>query len=158
MSQPQATHPEETVWTGNVSQWHYSGRWLLVIVFFAAGAGTFFYEPTALAPYIWPVRGILGGIALFLILWIQFDRSRRKYTITNHRVIVEFGIVDKRSSEIRVQDIRSINLFCSGIAGMAGIGRVEFSSAAADDAEVIFWQVAGAEKVRDLVRSLQSAQ
>jgi len=33
---------------------------------------------------------------------------------------------------------------------------VEFSSAATDDADVTFWNISEAEKIRDLVRSLQS--
>ena len=38
-----------------------------------------------------------------------------------------------------------------------GIGTIEFSSAAADDAEVTFIGIAGADGVRDIVRKLQSA-
>lgn len=157
MSDTKITSAEEPVWTGTVSQWHYAGRWLFVLLLLAALAGSFVYAPAADWPYLWPARGVVGGLALILALWIHFDRTRRKYTITNRRVVVEFGFVDKRSNEIRIQDIRSINLYCSGISGMFGIGRVEFSSAAADDAEVIFWKTSGAAKVRDLVRSLQSA-
>jgi hypothetical protein len=49
-----------------------------------------------------------------------------------------------------------INLQKRGLSGLLGIGRVEFSSAATDDADVIFWNTPEAEKVRDLVRSLQT--
>jgi len=69
---------------------------------------------------------------------------------------VEYGIISKQSTELRIQDIRSINLTTSGLSGLIGIGRLEFSSAASDDAEVIFWNTPHAEKIRDLVRSLQS--
>jgi uncharacterized membrane protein YdbT with pleckstrin-like domain len=106
---------------------------------------------------LWSVRGVLALIALILSVWISVDRSRRKYTVTSKRVSVEFGIVSKQSTELRIQDIRSINLTTTGLSGLAGIGRVEFSSAASDDAEVIFWNTPGAEKIRDLVRSLQSS-
>ena len=44
----------------------------------------------------------------------------------------------------------------TGITGLLGIGTVEFSSAATDDADVIFWNTPDAERVRDVVRSLQS--
>jgi len=70
-------------------------------------------------------------------------------------VSVEYGIVSRVSNEVRIQDIRSINLRKTGLSGLLGIGRVEFSSAATDDADVIFWNTPEAEKVRDLVRSLQ---
>ena len=57
---------------------------------------------------------------------------------------------------MRIQDIRSINLSTKGLPGMLGIGRLEFSSAATDDADVIFWNTPSAEKIRDMVRSLQA--
>ena len=152
----QSPHVENIVWSGSVSQWHYAGRWLLVLALLAAAVGSFLYPPAETWGYIWPVRGGIALVALLIIASIALDRRLRRYTITTLRVSVEYGILDKRSNEIRVQDIRSINLYCSGLSGMFGIGRLEFSSAAADDAEVIFWKVAGAEKIRDLVRSLQA--
>ncbi len=60
------------------------------------------------------------------------------------------------SNEIRIQDIRSMNVLKSGFTGLLGIGKVEFSSAATDDADVIFYEIGGADRVRDLVRRLQS--
>jgi uncharacterized membrane protein YdbT with pleckstrin-like domain len=105
---------------------------------------------------LWIARGVLALLAFILIGWIRLDRSGRKYTITNKRVSVEYGIISKQSTELRVQDIRSINLTTAGLSGLVGIGRVEFCSAAADDAEVVFWNVPDAEKIRDLVRSLQT--
>jgi uncharacterized membrane protein YdbT with pleckstrin-like domain len=156
MSNPQTASGEEVLWTGTISQFHYAGRWLLVFLLLAALVLTFVYPGAAEMHAIWIVRGVLGGLALLILIAIQVDRSLRKYTITNHRVIVEFGMIDRRSNEIRVQDIRSINLLRSGIPGIFGIGRVEFSSAATDDADVIFWNSPDAEKVRDLVRSLQA--
>ena len=100
---------------------------------------------------------MLASAALITLIWICLDRSRRKYTVTNKRVSVEFGIVSKRSNELRIQDIRSINLTTTGLPGLIGIGRLEFSSAATDDADVIFWNTPSAEKIRDMVRSLQSS-
>ena len=151
------SHPGETVqWKGSISHWHYAGRWLLVIALLAAMAATFCVPAVFSFEYLWPARGALALIALFLVGWIAMDRRQRQYIITNHRVIVEFGLISKQSNEIRVQDIRSINLTMTGLKALFGIGRVEFSSAAADDAEVIFWNTGEAKKVRDLVRSLQS--
>lgn len=150
------TDNEEVLWSGSVSHWHYAGKWLLVVIFLAALVATFFVHLIDDPNTLWIVRGVVGLIAFVLIVWIRVDRSRRKYTVTNKRVSVEFGIVSKSSTELRVQDIRSINLTTAGLSGLAGIGRVEFSSAASDDADVIFWNAPGAEKIRDLVRSLQT--
>jgi len=50
--------------------------------------------------------------------FVKLDRSGRKYSVTNRRVSVEYGIISKQSTELRIQDIRSINLTTSGIAGL----------------------------------------
>ncbi|MEI9896067.1 MAG: PH domain-containing protein [Chthoniobacter sp.] len=156
MSAP-VTEGEETLWTGSVSNWHYAGKWLLVVLFLAALGANIFLRLISDPTTSWIVCGVLALLAIVLIVWIRLDRAARKYTVTNRRVSVEFGIVSKRSNELRIHDIRSINLTTTGLSGLIGIGRVEFSSAATDDADVIFWNTPGAAKVRDLVRSLQTA-
>jgi uncharacterized membrane protein YdbT with pleckstrin-like domain len=157
MTNPSSTEHEETLWSGSVSQWHYAGKWLTVVICLAILAGTFFINVFGDSINPWIVRSVPFLVAVALIAWIKLDRSGRKYSVTNRRVSVEYGIISKQSTELRIQDIRSINLTTSGIAGLLGIGRLEFSSAASDDADVIFWNTPGAEKIRDLVRSLQSA-
>jgi uncharacterized membrane protein YdbT with pleckstrin-like domain len=104
---------------------------------------------------LWAARAALIVIIRLLVCWIQLDKRRRRYTVTNKRVAVDYGIVNCISNEVRISDIRSINLQKTGFTGLLGIGRVEFSSSATDDADVIFWNTPEAEKVRDLVRSLQ---
>jgi uncharacterized membrane protein YdbT with pleckstrin-like domain len=146
---------EEVLWSGSVSQWHYMGKWIAVLILISVLAGSFFFDLSVIVDFIWLLRGVIGAAVLLIIFWIRLDRSRRKYSVTNKRVSVEFGLISKRSNEVRVQDIRSINFKKTGISGLLGIGRIEFSSAATDDAEVVFWNCPDAEKVRDMVRSLQ---
>ncbi len=122
----------------------------------SAAGGSFFLRFPDSADLQWGIRAALLALAVILVLWIQLDRSRRKYAVTDRRVSSEYGIVNKSSNEVRIQDVRSINLRKTGVSGLLGIGTVEFSSAATDDADVIFWNISDAEKVRDLVRSLQS--
>ncbi len=152
----QSIESEEVMWSGSISNWHYAGKWFAVVILLAALIGSFlqhwYDDPTPL----WIIRGILLLGILILISWIRLDRASRKYLVTNRRVSTEFGIVSKQSTELRIQDIRSINLTTTGLSGLVGIGRVEFSSAASDDADVIFWNAPGAQKIRDLVRSLQT--
>ena len=127
-----------------------------MIALVIAAAITFFFRFSESDTFLWGVRAALLGIAIILVLWIQLDRIRRKYAVTDRRVSCEYGIINKNSNEVRVQDVRSINLRKSGVSGLLGIGTVEFSSAATDDADVTFWNISEAEKIRDLVRSLQS--
>ena len=149
------TH-ETTLWSGSVSQWHYAGKWLLILILLAAVIGTFFFKLGDDASIAWGIRGVLAVIAVIIVAWIRLDLAARKYTVTNRRVSVEYGIISKQSNELRIQDIRSINLTTKGLSGLLGIGRLEFSSAASEDADVVFWNTPSAEKIRDMVRSLQA--
>jgi|SRR6266853_1735384 len=151
------TENEETIlWNGSVSHWHYAGKWFFIILLVSALVATFFLNLFDDQRVLWSIRGVLAFVASVTFIWIRLDRSRRKYLVTNKRVSVEFGIVSKTSNEMRIQDIRSINLTTKGLSGLLGIGRLEFSSAATDDADVIFWNTPSAEKIRDMVRSLQT--
>jgi len=151
------TDNEEILWSGSVSQWHYARQWFVVLLLLAAFIASFFVHLSVDPNTLWMVRGVLAAIVLVLVGWIQLDRSRRRYSVTNRRVSVEFGLISKQSTELRIADIRSINLTTTGLSGLAGIGRLEFSSAASDDADVIFWNTPNAGKIRDLVRSLQTS-
>ena len=99
-----------------------------------------------------PLFGL--GIAIF-ILTLK-DYYTRKYTITNRKVMVEIGIWIKSSNQIRIQDIRSINVKKSGIPALFGIGTIEVSSAATDKAEVVLLGIKDADKVRDLISEIQA--
>jgi uncharacterized membrane protein YdbT with pleckstrin-like domain len=128
-----AIDAEEILWTGHPSNWHYFWAWVLGIL----------------------LAVVLVGFGI--ILWIVIDRSRRTYTVTSSRVIIEQGLWAKNSDEVRLMDIRSMAVKKSFISGLVGVGNIEFSSAAAADAEIVFRSVAGVEAVRDLVRAQQKA-
>jgi len=122
---------EETVWTGHPSHWHYFWAWFFAIL---------------LTPFL---------IGLLIIPFIFIARNRRLYIVTSKKVVFESGIFVRSTREVRIQDIRSINVYRRGIGGLFGIGTVEFSSAARDDADVIFASISKAETVRQLVSRYQ---
>src|SRR5260221_10904042 len=157
MSDSNTENEEQILWNGSVSHWHYAGKWLFILLLITALVATFFIALSDDQTALWIIRGVLALVAFVTFIWISLDRSRRKYLVTNKRVSVEYGIFSKTSNEMRIQDIRSINLTTSGLAGLLGIGRLEFSSAATDDADVIFWNTPSAEKIRDMARSRQGA-
>lgn len=129
----EATGQEETRWVGQASQWNYFASWF------------------------WGILLLIVGIGFFIILNILVDRARRVYIVTNRKVIYQFGLFAKSTSEVRIQDIRSINVTKRGIAGLMGVGSVEFSSAASDRAEIVFYNIPDADSVRDMVRHFQDA-
>jgi len=123
---------EIELWRGQPSHWNYFWAWVVSLLLVA-----------------------LFGLGLLLIACLFIARARRVYIITNRKVMIQSGLVIKSTNEIRIKDIQSINVTKTGLAGWMGIGRVEFSSAATDRAEVIFAGIPSADKVRDIVRRAQ---
>lgn len=151
-------HAEEVLWTGRRSHWFYLGYGLLGFVVAAGLAVGLRYYHERFQPAWWH-EWVYAATALPLLvaaIAVALARGNRRYRITNRRVISEAGRVVRDSNEIRIQDIRSINVLKRGFSGLLGIGKVEFSSAATDDADVIFHEIGGADTVRDMVRRLQS--
>jgi len=143
---------EERIWVGRPSHWNFFLAWLFALLLLSLGAFCLFvYFTSGGQPWLF-APGVAG---LLILVYIGIKRARQLYIVTNRKVEVQTGVIVKNSNEIRVKDIRSINVTKHGLAGFIGIGSVEFSSAATDRAEVIFLNVAGANRVRDLVTNLQ---
>jgi len=147
---PAQSASEQTHWTGHPTWWKW-GWWLLMaVVLCLASACLFVFSNFLSLP---PLISLVPlPFSLLIFLYAFFDRRITLYTVTSKRVSIETGIFDRKSRELRIQDIRSINADMNFL----GYGNIEFSSAASDDAEVVFSAVAGAAAVRDLVKKLQS--
>ena len=124
-----------------------------------------------------PLLGVIGGLAagfwfyfvgvwttfagLFFALlcfaYILFERSLRQYYITPRRVEMVTGFIAKSSKEALIEDIRAINVVRRGLAGMLGIGTVEFNTTG-DEPEVTFDNVWAAKDVKALVRRIQDSE
>lgn len=133
---------EETIlWEGHPNAWRYASQiFWSIIVGLLIGILTL-----GIGFIIWP----------FWWLKIYAERKRRKYIVTNKRVKVEFGLFTKSSKEVRIRDIRSVNVVKKGMAGLFGIGTLEFSSAGGAGVEVAFEAIDNAEKIKDMVTGLQ---
>jgi uncharacterized membrane protein YdbT with pleckstrin-like domain len=125
--------PEIPVWKGHPSHWHYFWMWFFGILL------------------------IVAVVGLLMIGWIYLDRARRTYIVTRTKIIVELGLFAKSSNEVRIRDVRSINLNKHGMVGFLGVGDLEFSSSATDKAEIVFNSIAKASEVLALVRQYQGA-
>jgi membrane protein YdbS with pleckstrin-like domain len=100
MSEPAPATTEQTLWTGTVSNFHYLGKWLTAVILLIAVACSFLLPLPDLGLILWAARVALVVLALLLVGWIQLDRSRRRYAVTNKRVSVEYGIVNRNSNEV----------------------------------------------------------
>jgi membrane protein YdbS with pleckstrin-like domain len=111
---------------------------------------------TGMLVQIEPVYALVSGLsALLLLIIIGIGRASRDYMVTEERVEVVWGIMGRSSKEVRICDIRSIDVHQSGLKGLLGLGSVDFSSAANAGIEVQFRDIRRAHQVKELVRQLQ---
>lgn len=96
------------------------------------------------------------GLAVAGLVRLSFVRFTHDYHIRARRIEVTTGFLARSSREVRIEDIRSINVTCRGILGMFGIGTVDFLTSG-DTPEVSFERVWAARKIKTLVRKLQDA-
>jgi hypothetical protein len=102
-----------------------------------------------------PVFTLAGvGLSLLGMAYLSFMRFTQDYRITPRRIEVTTGFLARSSNEVRIEDIRAINVTCRGFTGIIGIGTVDFFTAG-DAAEVSFRKIWAAQKVKTLVRRLQ---
>lgn len=94
-------------------------------------------------------------LALVTILATALARFSKEYLVTEERVEIVWGIIGRSSKEVRIRDIRSIDVHESGFTGLIGIGTLDFSSAANSGVEVQFRDIRKAHRVKELVRVLQ---
>ncbi|MCA9564585.1 MAG: PH domain-containing protein [Myxococcales bacterium] len=102
----------------------------------------------------WPVAvmwGVIGALLMFPIYgW--FVSQLHSYMVTTNSVIARKGILSRYTNEIRIADIRAINIRQSLPQRIMSIGDVAFSSAAGDAEEVIFKGIRDPEGVKLLVQ------
>lgn len=102
----------------------------------------------------WPLLvGCCGAVLLCLLAYVLSRRC--SYEITNRRVVMHSGLIMRSTREVRVEDIRAINVVRKGLRSLLGVGSVEFSSAGGAEGEVVFRDITGCQHVRQLVRHLQ---
>ena len=123
---------EIVLWQGTPSRWNYLAAW---------------FWGTLLLPF---------GVG-FLILFGAYVRRRSlRYLVTTDKLVVRYGLFVVSSRELRIGDVRSINIYRRGLPGLFGLGTIEFSSAAHDAASAFFHGILEAEAVADVVRALQA--
>ena len=73
------------------------------------------------------------------------------YVVTNYRVVVRRGLLSKNVTEIRIADIRAVNLNKRLLQRLLGIGDIQIGSAATAGAEVVVEDIAKPEKFIETV-------
>lgn len=97
------------------------------------------------------------SIAVAGLARLGYVRFTHDYLVRLRRVEVVTGFVARSSREVRIEDIRSINVSCRGLPGIFGIGTVDFITTG-DAPEITFRKIWAARRIKALVRRLQDAQ
>ncbi len=93
----------------------------------------------------------LGGLARLGLMRFTHD-----YRVRLRRIETVTGFLARSSKEVRITDLRSINVTCRGLAGMMGIGTIDFLTTG-DEPEISFQNVWRARRIKGIVRRLQDA-
>lgn len=83
-------------------------------------------------------------------------RQHRDYYVSGERVEAEWGIIGRSSREVRIIDIRSMDVHEKGLLGFLGIGSLDISSAGSEGVEVQFRYVRKPHRIKELIRQLQA--
>jgi len=83
-------------------------------------------------------------------------RQHRDYYVSGERVEAEWGIIGRSSEEVRIVDIRSMDVHEKGLLGFLGIGSLDVSSAGSEGVEVQFRHVRKPHRIKELIRQLQA--
>ena len=99
---------------------------------------------------------VLGvGLSILTFCSIVLTRQLHEYFVTNERVEMDWGLIGRSSKEIRIVDIRAIDVHQGGLLGFFGVGTVDFSSTASTQIEVRFKNVRRPHRIKELVRQMQ---
>lgn len=141
---------ERIHYSAHPSWWSYFKPLLLAFLLaVAAGMLVFFDEIGAV------FAAVFALVTLFCTYVI---RSCRDYTVTEERIEVQWGLLGKNSNEVRICDIRSLDVREKGLKGLLGIGTLDVSTAANAGIEVSFQDIRKPHDLKEMIRGLQRGQ
>jgi|JI6StandDraft_1071083.scaffolds.fasta_scaffold00356_12 hypothetical protein len=147
--EPLFTESGERIYYFSHPAWMSYWKSLFLMLLFFVAAGLLFSMDEAYAL----VCG-LSGIATFICITIA--RSSHDYIVTDERVEYVWGIMGRSSKEVRICDIRSLDVWEKGFKGIVlRLGSLDVSSAGNAGVEVSFRDIRQAHKVKELIRQLQ---
>lgn len=126
---------EQTLWEGRPSRLYYIGHWIFAILLFF---------PLITIP-----------VSIILILYAVLDQKTKVFTLTTRKVMMQSGIISRKTSEVGMRDIRSINMAQGILERLCGLGTVQIGSAGTGGIEVEFKGIKNPAKVRDQVRRIK---
>jgi membrane protein YdbS with pleckstrin-like domain len=135
-------------WSGSPAIIRYVPLYALVGLLCVAALVLAFYIPWA-----WAAVSIPPLLAVVLIEEVQ--RRSVAYTISTKRVIMERGILSKDRHEVRISDIREVNLDQTFAGRIFGFGSVGLDTAAEVGGEIHMVNIPNPRRVMELLHSLR---
>lgn len=150
---PSATGPEVPVMTIHQAMFGSKPFTFLILclaVILGFAGGIFF----ALTPATYPIAITCGGVGLICLLTLFFwrmVRHSRRLEITSRRIFDKQGLLSKRINEVRIQDIRDMQVIQSFPERLLGVGRLSISTAGQSDYEIEIADIPSPNKVREVI-------
>jgi uncharacterized membrane protein YdbT with pleckstrin-like domain len=85
------------------------------------------------------------GVGLLFLLWARICVRTTCYVATSMRIVAKTGWLNTRQIEIRMQDIRGIEVERTLMQRILGIGDVEIGTAATEGSEIVMCGVVDPE-------------
>ena len=111
-----------------------------------------------LKAYVWKdipvlVMVIIGLVLLMFPAYAWLRSKFHTYVVTETTIHARRGLLSKFINEIRIADVRAINVRQGLLQRIMGVGQVGFSSAAGDAEEVVFTGIRDPDGVKQLIQS-----
>lgn len=97
----------------------------------------------------------LLALAVYLVLLVLYRRYAWLYSVEGEHIESRHGLIARRVRAVRIRDLRNINVRQSLVQRLLDVGEIEFSSAAGDQIEVVFFGVPDPMGFMEHVQTLQ---
>jgi uncharacterized membrane protein YdbT with pleckstrin-like domain len=91
-------------------------------------------------------------VSIIMVIYVAIDIYQYRYRVSNQRITVSKGIFSKKTYEIDINDIRSINVSQSFMQRLLKIGDLEFTTAAGPLKEAMMMNIKEPESLKEEIR------
>ena len=95
-------------------------------------------------------------IGLIVLLFWHLDLGRTRLTISGQRILYRTGAISTRESELRVNDIRDVEISKTLFQRMIGTGTLALSTAGESGMEIVITGLKQPERVREIINALRT--
>jgi uncharacterized membrane protein YdbT with pleckstrin-like domain len=95
-------------------------------------------------------------IGLIVLFFWHLDLRRTRLTISGQRILYRTGLVSTRESELRVNDVRDIEVTKTLFQRMIGTGTLALSTAGESGMEIVITGLKQPERVREIINALRT--